>query len=449
MRLSPSPSQTQPNHKLFNGIWLNWKALSQSERVYATGIVLIPLWWLWGWSYLLLLLTLGVLTYEYRRHGKIELNRPHPLILFLFTHSAYGIITKIVYGSLNSGAAFSIKSFTGTFNSSIGPAILIWYIQTKRIRVRPQVVGWAFSVVVILMLLFWVVIFFGWNEADYNPPRSLFGFLSGKSSTYFIGAGNNNYLRPYRSADSSIAGFARYFFFFHGPESLAVVLSFINLLALDLKNRLWSFLLLTGGVFLLLLSGTRSVWLVLSFIMVIRFLLSTGKVWGLRFICGLIAIAAFVTLCLPPVTDFILDTVNNSAKATADFRGDSTEVRGEIYRRTFQEIQNSSDIQFIFGFVEEGEGVLPGYEPAKVGTHSLYLGTLLYRRGIVGTAIFAGYWLSLISWLYQTRLGRPFSRLLFFFVLTLTFCVMAFESTIMPITLIAIAMGEPKPKQLN
>ncbi|MEA5579253.1 O-antigen ligase family protein [Anabaena sp. UHCC 0451] len=449
MRLSPTTSQTKAQSSLFNGIWLNWEALSQSERVYATGIVLIPLWWLWGWSYLLFLLALGVLAYEYHHQGKIELNRPHPLVLFLFTHSAYGIIAKIVYGSFHPGAAFSTKDFTGTFNDIIAPAILIWYIQTKRIRVRPQVVGWAFSVVVVLMLLFWVVIFFGWKEAEYNPSRSIFGFLTGKSSTFVIGAGNTNYLRPYRTEDSSIAGFARYFFFFHGPESLAVVLGFVNLLALDLKNRVWSFLLLTAGVFLLLLSGTRSAWLALTFVMVIRFLLTTGKVWGFRFICGLIAIVAFFTLCLPPVTNLILDTANNSAKATSDYRGDSTEVRGEIYRRTIQEIQNSSNIQFLFGFVEEGEGVLPGYEPAKVGTHSLYLGTLLYRRGVIGAAIFAGYWLSLIHWLYQTRVGRPLSRLLFFLILTLSFCVMAFESTIMPITLIAVGMGEHQPNQLK
>ncbi|MBD2293065.1 O-antigen ligase family protein [Anabaena sphaerica FACHB-251] len=446
MRLSPSSCQPKAKSGLFNGIWLNWEALSQAERVYATGIVLIPLWWIWGWSYLLLLLACGVLVYEYRQKGRIELKPPHPLIIFLFAHSAYGIIVKILYGSAHPHVTFNTRDFTGTLNDFIAPAILIWYIISKRIRVRPQVVAWAFSVLVITMLLFWVVIFFGWREAEFNPPRSIFATLTGKGAEFVFGAGGINYLRPYRTGDISIAGFARYFFFFPTPEALSVVLIFINLLALDIKNRLWKFLLLVPGIFLLLLSGTRSAWVALTLVMGVRFLLTTGKVWGKRFIFALIAIISFVTLCLPPVTNIILDTYNNSAKATAEYRGDSTDVRSEIYKRTIKEIQNSSDIQFVFGFVEEGESVLPGYEPAKVGSHSLYLGSLLYRRGIFGTAIFAGYWLSLIHYIYQTRVGRPHAPLLFFLALSLTFFVMSLEAVLMPMILVAVGTGEHKPK---
>lgn len=447
MELLPhSPERAAKSDRLFNGIWLRWEVLSQSERVCAACIVLIPLWWLWGWSYLLLLLASCLMVYEYRNQGKIDLKRPHPMVLLLFAYSAYGVIAQLFYGFYHSSATFSTKDFTGTLNEVIAPAITIWYIQTKRIRVRPQVIAWAFSVVVIMMLLLWFGIYFVLHEATYEPSRSLFGLLTNKSSTYAAGQGNTNYLRPYRAEDSSIAGFARYMFFFHGPESLALVVCFVSLLALDLKNRLWSYLLFGSGIFLLLLSGTRSAWLALTFVMSVRVILTAGKAFGFTFICAAIATVSLVTLCLPPVTNLILNTTSNTAEATSEYRGDSTEVRGEIYRRTIDGIVNSSDIMFLFGHVEEGEGVLPGYEPAKVGTHSLYLGTLLYRRGVIGTAIFFSYWISLIRWLYQTRSGRPLSRLLIFLMMSLTFSVMAFESTVMPLTLIAVAMGEKTPK---
>lgn len=54
-----------------------------------------------------------------------------------------------------------------------------------------------------------------------------------------------------------------------------------------------------------------------------------------------------------------------------------------------------------------GASVHAGYAPAKVGTHSFYLGSLLYQKGVVGTCIFVTFWLSLITWLYHTRSNRP------------------------------------------
>ncbi|NJN38134.1 MAG: hypothetical protein HC790_04400 [Acaryochloridaceae cyanobacterium CSU_3_4] len=49
-----------PEVPLFSGICLRWPVLTPSEQLVCLGIVLIPLWWLWGWSYLLLFLALGI-----------------------------------------------------------------------------------------------------------------------------------------------------------------------------------------------------------------------------------------------------------------------------------------------------------------------------------------------------------------------------------------------------
>ncbi|MEB3336516.1 MAG: hypothetical protein VKJ46_03570, partial [Leptolyngbyaceae bacterium] len=152
---------------MLHGIDLPWSHLTQAEKVTFLGIVLIPLWWLWGWSYLLAMLGLGLIAHDYLTHGKIKLKNPHPVVIFLLLHGLYGLISKLFYGSFNPDAAFGVRDFTGTFNEIIGPAIVIWYIQSRRIWVRPQIIAWAFSVVVVLMLLFWVGIYFGLHEAPY------------------------------------------------------------------------------------------------------------------------------------------------------------------------------------------------------------------------------------------------------------------------------------------
>lgn len=450
MELLPnSPERAAKSDRLFNGIWLRWEVLSQSERVCAACIALIPLWWLWGWSYLLALLGFSLLAYEYRSQGKIDLKPPHPIVLFLFAYGAYGLIIKLFYGSIYPSEALSANDFIGAFNSIFGPGITIWYIQSKGIRVRPQVVAWAFSFVITLMFIYWVFIYFGLRESSYNPPRSLFAILTRKSATYVIGQGNSNYLLAYRAEDSSIPGFARYSFFFPGPESAALVECFVSLLALDIKNRLWSYLLLGSSLFLLLLSGTRSAWLALAFVMVVRWLLTAGKKFGVASICALIGFVSFVTLCLPPVTNFVLNISNNTAKATGEMRGDSTEVRGEIYRQTIERLKDSSDFVFLFGHVVPGETVLPGYAPAMVGTHSFYLGSLLYQRGLIGATLFAAFWISLIGWLYQTRTGRPLSCLLIFMVFTFTFSVMVMEPSVIQLILVTVVTRQPSVKHLK
>ncbi|MGA7933715.1 MAG: hypothetical protein WCA35_09225 [Kovacikia sp.] len=429
---------------VLKGIFLRWHRLEQAEKTVCLGIVLIPLWWLWGWSYLLLALALGIYLYEYVDQGKIQLQNPGLVVLALTAYGAYDLISAIFYGFYHD-ASLSVRDFTESLNAIFAPAAIIWYVQSRRIRVRPSVVAWSFSVIVLLMLATWIYLVTVAHQAPFMPPRSLFGALTHKPVEYVPGLGNTNYLIPYRAEDRSLPGFVRFFFFFHGPESLALVTGFIALLALDLNKRLWSVLLFSGAVFCLLMSGTRSVWLALPATLLVRWLLKLGNTKNTWLVYALAAFSSFLIM-LPPVSDFILDTTSGTTKTTEEFRGDSTEVRAEIYRRTSERILDSSNWELFVGHVVPGETVLPGYAPAMVGTHSFYLGTLLYRQGLLGTGLFAFYWLSLIAWLYKTRRDRPIAVLLVFLLFSLTFGTMAFESVVMPITLICSVTRQPYRK---
>ncbi len=221
-------------------------------------------------------------------------------------------------------------------------------------------------------------------------------------------------------------------------------MGFVCLLSLDIKNRFWSTFLLLGSVFLLLTSGTRSVWVSLPIVLIVRYLLTAGKVFGGAFVCGLLAIVS-LSMSVPVISNAVADNVLNTAEKTANARADSTEVRGEIYRLTIKGIENSDNSQFVFGHVFNGEGVLPGYKPAQVGTHSFILGTLLYRGGLVGTAFFATFWISLLWWLYKTRYDRP-SCLFVFVLFSLTFATMELEMPVLPITLLCIMLRKNTDK---
>jgi hypothetical protein len=429
-------NRSQPLTPLFSGVWIQWQALTQSERVVCAGILLTPLWWLWGWSYLQLLFTAGLLLYELKQTQKLELQRPSIVVVSMFIFGFYGLFSNYFYYQWNH-LAINPRSLMSDIDTWIAPGIILWFIQSKNIRVRLNVVAWAFSILVGFMFLLWLWIYFIGNQGAYNPPQSLFGLLSGKSKLYVNGAGNSNYLIPYRPDDTSLPGLVRYVSFFHGPESFALVTSFVSLLALDLKNKKWSFILLGSTVALLLLSGTRSAWIAFTVVFCIRYLIKAGNTGGVTWLCAALAAATFTIFCIPPVTNLMLGTIHNTAQTTAELRADSTEVRAEIYRRTWDGISNSSEPKFWLGHVVEGDTVLPGYEPARVGTHSFYLGSLLYRQGIVGTIIFAVFWISWIRWLYLTKADRYLASFLIIIFLSLTFCVMAFESMIIPLLLIS------------
>lgn len=373
---------------IFSGIWIRWSTLTQSERVVCACIVLIPLWWLWGWSYLSVVLMLSIFVYQISHYGNLHLQQSP---LFVITGIVFGIqeTLSICFWAIYNGYTFSLPDILRSpLTTWLAPMPVLWYIKSHKIRVRLQVVAWAFSVVVVQMLIFWFVIYFIGKQADYTPSRSLFGLLTGKGEVFVPGVGNSNYLMPYFASDSSIAGMVRYIFFFHGPESLALVVGFISLLALDIKQKIWSVLLFSSSFFLLILSGTRSLWVCFPIVLSLRWLLTTGKNGKLWLVFALIAIVSFTTLSIPPVNDVILKTTTHTAKATGELRGDSTEVRAEIYRQTWEGFVNASDSELIFGHVVVGETVLPGYDPARVGSHSFLLSTLLYRKGLLGTGLF-------------------------------------------------------------
>jgi hypothetical protein len=428
-------------HFLSESCHLVWYRLTRAEKVVVACICLIPLWWLLGWSYLFLLLAGSVYLYEFCSQGKIRLSAPHPFVILMVFYGLHSLISEYFYASLHQ-VSMSIRDWVGAVNSWIATGLVLWYIQSKPIRTRPLVVAGAFAFVVALMLVFWGVIYFVWQQADYSPTRSLFGILAGKGEVYEPGVGNNNFLIPYFANDHSIPGMVRYVFFFYGPESLALALCFICLLALELKHPWAAVALFSGAAFLLLLSGTRSVWIVLPTVLAIHWLLKAGQLMGSWLVCALIAVTSFTTLSIPSVTNQVLTQIDQTTSATAELRGNSTEVRNEIYQRTWSAILDADDTRLLFGHVNPGETVLPGYAPAKVGSHSFYLGSLLYRKGLMGTGIFLAFWAALIQWFYQTRRGRPSCCWLMLAVFSVTFCVMEWESVVTPLLLVMATLRE-------
>jgi hypothetical protein len=429
-----TPTVTLSFEPLLQGIFLRWNLLTQSEKVSCLGISLIPLWWIWGWSFLFVMLAVGVLCYEYYHHHKIQLQRPKFLVFAFLAYGFYDLIGGIFYSQYHD-TSIGFRDLTDQFETVFSPAFILWYIQSRNIRVRFTVVAWAFSVVIGLMLIAWLYAVVIMHQAGFSPPRSLFGLLTKKSPLYEPGLGNTNYLIFYRASDKSIPGFVRFFLFFHGPESLALTTSFIALLALDLKKRIWSIPLFCGSVLILLMSGTRSAWLALPITLLVRWLLKTGAKQGVWLIFALIACWSCLTI-FPPVTEFLSDLSARTTQSSNELRGDSSDVRAEIYRRTSERILDSGDWELMMGHTVPGETVLREYEPAKVGTHSFYLGTLLYRQGLLGTGLFITYWVSLVAWFYKTRHDRPVAALLILLLMTFTFTVMAYESVVNPIILI-------------
>jgi hypothetical protein len=307
--------------------------------------------------------------------------------------------------------------------------------------VRLEVVAWAFSLLVVQMLVLWIIGQLILGGRDYIYPRTIFSLVAGNAEgNYEHGAGLANYLIPYLSYHTSIAGLKRWSFFFIIPEILALVVAYINLVSLDIKNRLWSVLLFLGSFFLVLVSGTRSVWLLLPTIIGLRYTFIYGKIRGYALPLALIAIISFTTLSFPHITDSLLQVYNSQAETVGEVRADSTEVRSEIYQKTLEAIPD----KLILGHWVSGPTVLPGFELGRVGTHSFILGTLLYHVGIVGTLMFLTFWISFAVWLYQTRQGRPLSGFLLLILYTLLSTVMEFGELIAcMLILLAAIVGSP------
>ncbi|MBX2862422.1 MAG: hypothetical protein KTR27_02625 [Leptolyngbyaceae cyanobacterium MAG.088] len=436
------PSVTLKSQTIFSNFLPKWNTLTQTEKVTTLLITLTPLWWLLGWKHFFILLAIGLITHDLRQYNKIQLKPPSIPVVALLIFCAYTLISQYFYNAYQN-TSFSPNAILAALNTYAGPGIILWYLQSHNIRIRWQVVAWSFSVLMLIMLLFWLVIYVGWQQTHYDPPRSLYGLVTGKSELYVPGAGNSNYLIPYFATDESfIPGFVRYVYFFPGPEALALIAGFTSLLALELKPRVWSISLFAIALFILLTSGTRSVVIVLPLISIVRGLFSLRKSLGAWFLCLFLATLSFTTLSMPSITHYLFDTVTNTVEAVGEARADSTEVRGDIYRETLDSIMQGSNRQFFGGHVTTGETVLPGYDPARIGSHSFWLGTLLYRSGVIGSFIFLIFWLSLI-WTICRRSAQSLSICKSVFILlTISLIVMEIEMPVMAITILCVVMQD-------
>lgn len=442
-----SSALTAEDKSLFFGVWLRWSALNNAERLVCANIVLLPIWWAMGLlSYLPELTMLAIAMYEWRCYGRLRLKHPSLVVIALFGFYTYQYIGTFLF-------AFNAYPFVETppdvviepldfvksaFSFSF--PCLVWYVQSNNVRVRLEVVAWACSVSVIQMLLFWLVVQFIFPGLYDHPPRSLFGLLTGKNIGYVPGSGKGNYLIFYEEG--------RFQFFFSHYQACAAFLGFIGLIALDLKNRFWSLLLLAACIFLMILVASRSVWLAFPVAVFIRFLLTTGKVGGSWLLFALIAVVSFITLSLSPVTDLILNTYTGTKTAVSDFRQGSTQARAEVYQETLERIPD----KLLFGYKVEGPATsndnLQGEGP-PVGSHSFFLGGLLYKGGLIAAGFFITFWTALIMWLYNTRIGRPMSWFPLILLFSLLLCVTELQLTINMGIVVCLVLRRPAIKYLK
>lgn len=396
-----SSKKKEENNILFHGIWLRWGALTQTEKVVCAGIILIPLWWFIGWGLMVFFWLIGVAIYELCYHRKIRLSRPTPEVVAFIIFSFYRTISY----ALNAPVIVPRVLIDPILTLTCG-GLLLWYIQSHNIRVRLQVVAWAFSVLICMMVLWWLFFHFVLSEPYYVPPRTLFAVITNKGTYDPSKLGSvGNYLVPYNLNSQGLGGLLRYTFFFPHPTVSSFAIGFAGLIALDLKNRWWSLPIVTACTFLILVCQARNAWLALSIVLIVRWLITTGKTGGLAFLLSLFAITSFTTLSLPSVTDWISDTYTNTVEATSNFRKDSTDTRSEVYYKTWNKVVEEP----FLGHGVNGPPVQPGYEFATIGSESFILGNLLYKSGVLGTGVFLTFYISLLTRLYNTRGDRPLS----------------------------------------
>lgn len=427
-----APKTSEP---LFSGIWIRWQALTVPERFIGANIVLLPVWWVVGlYQFLLPLCLTMIVVYEWHHYGRLRLKQMRLPVAALFALLGYSLLQKVFFS-----IDISLTGLARMLLGGISFPMLIWYIQSCNIKVRPAVVAWACSVSVLQMIACFLVVHFAFSQPEYVPPRTLYAILTGKSPQLEFGldgVGTSNYLLLYNFDSSTTMGFARYRFFFGGPEAFAIAAAFIGLLALDIRQRLWSLLLCGASIFLLALSLTRSITLAFLVVLGVRLLYRSGRTWGMALVTGLVAIICFVSLSLPPATNLLVDQYTDTTQAVGELRQGSTETRSEIYLRTLQEIPNRP----LLGHGEIGESVVSIGKKAAVGSHSFYLGNLLYQKGLVGAGLYLTFWLSLIAWLYNTRQGRPLCCFLVPLLFSLAWFVMGPQQTETPIILLCLLL---------
>lgn len=438
------PQSHPPPEKLFTGLFIRWSSLTTTEKVVCANIVLLPVWWLVGiTNYLLVSLSLGIIVYERWRYGRLNLERPSWAVIALFAFYAYECMDTLLifldaYPSIDIPSDLAVNPnniIKSAFQFSI--PFLVWYIQSNKTRVRLEVVAWACSVSVIQMLLGWLIFQFafpGWID---NPPRNLYAILTGKRDfTPGDVGGWTNYLAFYDED--------RVRFFFGHYQAAAAFLGFVSLIAVDLKNRVWSGILIAICIFLLILIGSRSVWLALPAAFSIRFFLTLVKLRLTALAFAFLAIFTFATLSITPVTDMILATYTDTASAVANARAGSTEGRSKVYQATLEKIPDKP----FFGHKVQGPPARGGptvfvVEPPRIGSHSFILGDLLYIRGLLGLGIFGAFWASLLFWFYETRRERPMCWFPLLALFTLQSAVTIIQFSMIICTLLCMLIRQP------
>lgn len=444
------PPQPPPSEKLFSGVWLRWSVLTTAEKIVCANIVLLPVWWLIGiTNYLLLFMALAIILNEWLHYQKLNLKRPSWAVIALFAFYAYDfldtlLITLDAYWTIEipSGADINPNNVVKSAFQFCIP-FLIWYIQSNKIKVRLEAIAWAVSVSVIQMFFGWLIVQFAFPSWIDSPPRNLYAILTSKGSFNPEDVGGwTNYLAYYDEE--------RVRFFFGHYQAAAAFLGFVSLVATDLKNRLWSFLLLVGCAFLLILIGSRSVWLSLPIALAIRLFLTAIKLNLTALMLAFLAFFSFATLSFTPITEMMFASVDDTASAVAEARAGSTEARSKVYQATLAEIPERP----IFGHKVYGPPALGGAvvfvaRPPKIGTHSFILGDLLYVKGAIGILIFASFWFSLIAWFYETRYTRPVCWLPILALFTLQSAVTVVQFTMVIGTLLCMVLYQPSHHRLK
>ncbi len=386
-----SVPKAQTNN-LFSGIWIRWRALTLGERFVCANIILIPIWWVAGvfFMYMPVILLGSVAVYECLQHGKIHLKRPSSLVVTFFVFGIYEVVRLFFFGTKVRGGLENVVLYT------VCPACWLWYIQSKKIRIRIEAVAWACTVSVIQMFGFWLLLQFVLPTTIFPQPN-LLALLTGQADALSI----LSPLELVASTNPIINSFYRVNMFFGFPELLSVVAGFMGIVALDIKNRFWSWLLFLASIFLIFLSATRITWLVFPIVVGLRYVFSNfAKLWVPPTFFAVIAAVSFTTLSIPPATNLVLDQFTQSAQSIDNMRASATDARLRVYKQTWKEFQENP----LWGYRNVrkpiGEGV-------PVGSHSVILGSLLYQKGLVGTVIFSFFWISLLFWFYKTRSERP------------------------------------------
>jgi O-Antigen ligase len=427
--LSSKIQEAINGNNVFSGIWINWKRIALPEQVVCLGILLIPLWWIIGWSYIPLLWVFGISAWEILNHKKIRLEMPSISAIALLLFSFHRILSYALNSpELAPRALVDPLLFWGC------SSLLLWYIESHKIRIRLEIIAWALSVVVCMMLLFWLFFHFVIGEKFFIPTPNLVGLFLDKSSYNTSKLGSiGNFLVPYAYGNPGVGGLLRYNFFFTHPTVASFIIGFTGLVVLDVKNRYWSFSILTICSFLIVICQTRNAWIALPITLIFRWLHINFSKKNLSLLLALIALIFFLIFSVPHITNFVSDSYINLVNSTISFRKDSSEVRNLIYQRTLEKILEEPSL---IGYGVNGPTVLPGYEFAGLGTESFILGSLMYKSGLIGTGIFAIFLISFLFSITSTK-DRPISSFLMIIYLSLCSLVTEFSAVEMFIVLIS------------